>query len=204
MTAASATSGWPIARFSISMVLIHSPPDLTTSFDLSAMSMCPSASMLATSPVANQPSPSVAGVPFRKYSATTIGPRTCRCPMAFPSCGSSTPLSSTTRMSHKMCGRPCLTLFARTSSVRSRSTGAFGAPTVPSGDSSVMPHRWLTVTPCVTSNASIIAALAAEPPMATIFSVLNDRRRCSMKASRLSHTVGTPAESVTRKSSISP
>ena len=35
ITAASATPGCPMARFSISMVLIHSPPDLTTSLERS-------------------------------------------------------------------------------------------------------------------------------------------------------------------------
>ncbi len=49
ITAASSTIGCPIARFSISIVLIHSPPDFTTSFDRSVMDMCPSLSMLATS-----------------------------------------------------------------------------------------------------------------------------------------------------------
>ncbi len=39
ITAASATAGWPTARFSISMVEIHSPPDLITSLARSVMVM---------------------------------------------------------------------------------------------------------------------------------------------------------------------
>ena len=53
--AASATSGWPTAMFSSWMELIHSPPDLTMSFVRSVISMVPWGSMVATSPVANQP-----------------------------------------------------------------------------------------------------------------------------------------------------
>ena len=45
ITAASATSGWPTARFSISMVEIHSPPDLITSLERSVMVMKPWLSM---------------------------------------------------------------------------------------------------------------------------------------------------------------
>ena len=39
MAAASATSGWAEARFSSSIVLIHSPPDFTTSLARSVMRM---------------------------------------------------------------------------------------------------------------------------------------------------------------------
>ena len=44
----------------MSMELIHSPPDLITSFFLSVMRMKPSGSMVAMSPVSNQPSASSA------------------------------------------------------------------------------------------------------------------------------------------------
>ncbi len=37
ITAASATSGWPMAAFSTSIDEIHSPPDLITSFARSVM-----------------------------------------------------------------------------------------------------------------------------------------------------------------------
>ena len=56
ITAASAISGCAIARFSSSIELIHSPPDLMTSLERSVICMKPSASMVATSPVKNQPS----------------------------------------------------------------------------------------------------------------------------------------------------
>jgi hypothetical protein len=47
-----------MAMFSMSMELIHSPPDLMTSLLRSVICMKPSASMVATSPVGNQPSTS--------------------------------------------------------------------------------------------------------------------------------------------------
>jgi hypothetical protein len=46
-----------MAMFSMSMELIHSPPDLITSLLRSVICMKPSASMVATSPVGNQPRP---------------------------------------------------------------------------------------------------------------------------------------------------
>jgi len=39
ITAASATAGWATAMFSRSMELIHSPPDLITSFERSVICM---------------------------------------------------------------------------------------------------------------------------------------------------------------------
>ena len=39
ITAASSALGWPAAMFSISMELIHSPPDLMTSFERSVICM---------------------------------------------------------------------------------------------------------------------------------------------------------------------
>src|SRR5712675_571003 len=56
ITAASTTPGHPIARFSISIELIHSPPDLMTSFARSVSRMSLSLPMVARSPVLNQPS----------------------------------------------------------------------------------------------------------------------------------------------------
>ena len=55
MQAAMATAGWPMAMFSTSMELIHSPPDLITSLLRSVICMKASGSMVATSPVWNQP-----------------------------------------------------------------------------------------------------------------------------------------------------
>ena len=56
MTAASATSGWAIRRFSNSREEIHSPPDLIRSFVRSTRRMYPSGLTAPTSPVRNQPS----------------------------------------------------------------------------------------------------------------------------------------------------
>ena len=55
MQAAIATAGCAIAMFSTSIELIHSPPDLITSLLRSVICMKPSASIVATSPVGNQP-----------------------------------------------------------------------------------------------------------------------------------------------------
>ena len=58
ITAAIATAGWAMAALSSSMELIHSPPLLITSFTRSRMVSTPLASMVAMSPVGNQPSTS--------------------------------------------------------------------------------------------------------------------------------------------------
>ena len=47
------------AAFSTSMELIHSPPDFTRSLVRSTITSQPSGVILATSPVPNQPSPSI-------------------------------------------------------------------------------------------------------------------------------------------------
>lgn len=54
----------------------------------------------------------------------------------------------------------------------------------------------------VFSNASISDRAAAAPPMTTVFRLLSCRLDLDKYASRLSHTVGTPAETVTWKRSI--
>jgi hypothetical protein len=54
--------------FSRSIELIHSPPDLITSLLRSVICMKPSASMVATSPVGNQPSTSGSPPSPLKYS----------------------------------------------------------------------------------------------------------------------------------------
>ena len=63
MAAASSTPGQPTAVFSSSIEEIHSPPDLITSLERSVMFMKPYSSMVATSPVSNQPSASNAEAP---------------------------------------------------------------------------------------------------------------------------------------------
>src|SRR3546814_10080552 len=55
-TAANFTPGQATAAFSISIELTHSPPDLMTSFLRSVMRMKPYSSIVAISPVSNQPS----------------------------------------------------------------------------------------------------------------------------------------------------
>ena len=60
ITAACNTAGWPMARFSSSTELIHSPPDLITSLLRSVSWMRPSGAMVARSPVFSQPCSSTA------------------------------------------------------------------------------------------------------------------------------------------------
>ena len=55
-------SGCEIAIFSISSELIHSPPDLIRSLDLSTIVKKPSQSIVAISPVENHPSLSKASL----------------------------------------------------------------------------------------------------------------------------------------------
>src|SRR5215472_1025132 len=56
ITPASRTAGWLISVFSRSTELIHSPPDFTRSLLRSTSLIQPAGSMVATSPVRNQPS----------------------------------------------------------------------------------------------------------------------------------------------------
>ena len=56
ITAASATAGWAINRFSRSTDEIHSPPDFTRSLERSQIFRFPPSSIVTTSPVTNQPS----------------------------------------------------------------------------------------------------------------------------------------------------
>jgi hypothetical protein len=82
MQAAMATAGCAMAMFSMSIELIHSPPDLMTSLLRSVICMKPSASMVATSPVGNQPRPADQGAAASplKYSAHDPGPLDHRSP----------------------------------------------------------------------------------------------------------------------------
>ncbi len=93
-----------MAMFSRSIEPIHSPPDLITSFERSVICMKPSASIVATSPVGNQPWPSpssTSGSPPSplKYWSMTHGPRTISSPDCLPSHGSSSPSAPTIFMS---------------------------------------------------------------------------------------------------------
>src|SRR5690242_14682805 len=91
-TAASSTAGWLMSAFSSATELIHSPPDLMTSFDRSVMRKYPSGSMVTTSPVLNQPSFVKRSAPsLLKYDDATQGPRTSSSPMVSPSQGNTLP-----------------------------------------------------------------------------------------------------------------
>ena len=78
--AAMATAGCAMAVFSMSIELIHSPPDLITSLLRSVICMKPSASMVATSPVGNQPSRSGSPPSPLKYLSRIHEPFTYRSP----------------------------------------------------------------------------------------------------------------------------
>ena len=131
----------------------------------------------------------------------TQGPRICRAPDVIPSRGATLPSLSITRSSTPNGERPCLhTTSICSSSVKSSQLGV-GAPIVPMGDVSVMPHAWATRTPDFIKR-SIIARGAAEPPMVTSRSLPSDASRpaaasASKCANIASQTVGTPALCVT-------
>ena len=59
ITAASCTAGCDSAMCSRAIELIHSPPDLIMSLPRSVICTKPSASIVATSPVGNQDTPSI-------------------------------------------------------------------------------------------------------------------------------------------------
>ena len=74
---------------------------------------------------------------------------------------------------------------------------------VPSGDISLMPHAWTTSTSKSSLSVRIIAGGQADPPMMVRLNDENRRPFCFMWLIRPSHTVGTPAENVTRSFSNS-
>src|SRR3546814_2221544 len=79
---------------SMSIELIHSPPDLITSLLRSVTRMKPLGSIVAMSPVSNQPSPSSADCSSRKYRSITKGPRALSTPGVSPSHGREAPSRS--------------------------------------------------------------------------------------------------------------
>ena len=99
--------------------------------------------------------------------------------------------------------RPCFSLMRRRSSSDRAAKAGLGAAQVPRGLHSVMPQAWSTRTPYSRPNASISIAGQAEPPQISRRRVSSRppvARRC---CSRPSHTVGTPAETVTLSALLS-
>ena len=146
--AAIATAGCAMAMFSTSIELIHSPPDLITSLLRSVICKKPSASIVATSPVGNQP-PSTSGEPpsCLKYWSMIHGPLTSKSPEVLPSHGSSSPLSGLTIfMSTPKIARPCFRRILVFSPAGKSTWAFFSVQTVPSGDISVMPQACNTST----------------------------------------------------------
>ena len=102
----------------MSMLEIHSPPDLITSLDRSVICMNPSGSMVATSPVSKKPCSSRIFVSSLKYLSTTANPRTLSRPKRLPSHGSSLFSSSTIFISTPNGAQPCLDWIASLCSLR--------------------------------------------------------------------------------------
>ncbi len=73
---------------------------------------------------------------------------------------------------------------------------------MPSGDISVMPQAWQSVTPCSSWKARISAGGHAEPPMTTRRRLLMSRLLTTRSASRPCQIVGTAAAWVGRSVSI--
>ncbi len=181
---------------------IHSPPDLITSLLRSVICMKPSASIVATSPVGNQPSTNGSSPSPPRYCAAIQGPRTISSPLAWPSQGSSIPSSPTIFMSTPNTARPCLAWIALRCDTGSTRCEPLSTPTVPTGLSSVIPQAWITCTLWRSWKARIIAGGHAEPPMMVRRIDPNTKSLASTCASRPCHTVGTPAETVTPSLSI--
>ena len=149
ITAASATAGWAISRFSRSTEEIHSPPDLTRSLERSQIRRLPDSSIATTSPVANQPS----SVYFSSLAAVI---------------GACHPRPADLELAHRLVvpGDQLAVLAASAGSRRTarprpgglpgtRSCSSSGASSrrrgsrhmLPNGDISVIPQAWTIVSP---------------------------------------------------------
>ena len=167
MTAASAIAGWPIAAFSRSIELTHSPPDLMTSLVRSTRCRYPSGSMVATSPVGKKPS----GVELVAALALEVAagdPRTADEDLAE---SLAVPGQSVRRIvddlelhaadATTLLELDCVLLRDR----QARACLGSSRPTAQIGLVSVIPQPWTTSAPRSCSNAPASTRDAAEPPM---------------------------------------
>ena len=131
------------------------------------------------------------------------GPRIWSAPLVLPSRGNSVLMSarSTVRSCTPKIGRPCIAVFSIFSSRVRLSQSQVGPPTVPIGLVSVMPQACWTRVPFFISR-SIMNLGAADPPMVAALRGGRSRPSRSQYWKCASHTVGTPAESVTPSRSI--
>mmetsp|Transcript_97657 Transcript_97657/g.291664 ORF Transcript_97657/g.291664 Transcript_97657/m.291664 type:complete len:341 (+) Transcript_97657:97-1119(+) len=207
-TAAMTTPLIDAMWFSRSMEEIHSPPDLMTSLDLSLMTMAPSSSILATSPVTSQPLWNLSGAGHWKYSWMTQGPRTRSSP-ARP-CGMSLSRfpGSATRASTPGSRRPARLVLLRSSSGPLERSLCLATllPRHPRGFVSVMPQPWTNSTLSSSPNQAIISGGGAEPPHVSVRSF---RAPATLATPRFSmawrtprQTVGTPRLKWTPQSSM--
>mmetsp|Transcript_10550 Transcript_10550/g.32864 ORF Transcript_10550/g.32864 Transcript_10550/m.32864 type:complete len:295 (+) Transcript_10550:305-1189(+) len=207
-TAACTTPSMPRMWFSRSMEEIHSPPDLMTSLDLSLMTIAPSSSILATSPVISQPLWNLSAALYSKYPAMIQGPRTSNSP-ASP-CGSSLSRFSgfAMRTSTPGNGRPALAIFLKsTSGLEERSLCfAMRRPRLPRGFVSVMPQPCRNSTPKRSRYHAMSSGGGAEPPHVSILSCKLWRAcstpRFSMAPRMPCQTVGTPVLKCTSQSTM--
>mmetsp|Transcript_39916 Transcript_39916/g.114026 ORF Transcript_39916/g.114026 Transcript_39916/m.114026 type:complete len:283 (-) Transcript_39916:696-1544(-) len=207
-TAAIVTPSMAPMWFSRSIEEIHSPPDLMTSLDLSLMTMAPSSSIRATSPVMSQPLWNLSGASYWKYSWMIQGPRTSSSP-AWPRGSSRSRFSeSAMRTWTPGMGRPAFVMFAKSSSgllVRSLCL-ATRRPRLPRGLVSVMPQPCRNSTPSWSRYQAIMSGAGAEPPQVSIRSLKPSRTfwtpLFSIAARTPCQTVGTPVLSCTPQSSM--
>mmetsp|Transcript_36257 Transcript_36257/g.93491 ORF Transcript_36257/g.93491 Transcript_36257/m.93491 type:complete len:260 (-) Transcript_36257:688-1467(-) len=192
--------------FSRSIEEIHSPPDLITSLERSLMTMAPSSSILATSPVINQPLWNLSGASYMKYSPMIHGPRHRSSPGS--PCGISLSRSSAFAMRNSTpgTGSPALTMLPKRASLllpRSLNFATFLARQ-PRGLVSVIPQPCRKSTPSASPYQAISAEGGAEPPHVSVLSFSTERifstPLFSTEAFMPCQTVGTPVLSSTSQS----
>mmetsp|Transcript_112912 Transcript_112912/g.324529 ORF Transcript_112912/g.324529 Transcript_112912/m.324529 type:complete len:265 (+) Transcript_112912:428-1222(+) len=194
--------------FSRSIEEIHSPPDLMTSFERSVMTIAPSLSTNAMSPVINQPLWNLSAASMLKYSVVTHGPRTSSSPGEPAGTSLSKSSGSAMRTSTPGKGMPAFTQLPNSSSAPFVVSVYFATrrPMEPKGFVSVMPQPWRNSTPSWSRYHLIISGGGADPPHVSIFKAnafFTFRTPCFMMAPRMPcHTVGTPVLMCTLHSTI--
>mmetsp|Transcript_27561 Transcript_27561/g.66430 ORF Transcript_27561/g.66430 Transcript_27561/m.66430 type:complete len:301 (+) Transcript_27561:316-1218(+) len=208
------TSGNSVIWFSMSMELIHSPPDLMTSLERSQIMNAPSSSTRTTSPVMRYPLwnfSAATEASCLKYSEIIVGPFTSNSPCC-PWGTSSSKFSGFASL-YSIIGTGIPALHTPSN----RSCGVFFMslcltsvrPMDPSGLVSVIPHPWMNSTPRVSRYHCIISFGGADPPQVRYWSSILPLSSpifplyfCSAAARTPCQIVGTPVEKFTFQSSM--
>mmetsp|Transcript_39868 Transcript_39868/g.85371 ORF Transcript_39868/g.85371 Transcript_39868/m.85371 type:complete len:260 (-) Transcript_39868:707-1486(-) len=192
--------------FSMSIELIHSPPDLITSLERSVMMTAPSSSYFATSPVTKKPLWNLSGASNWKYSEIIQGPFTRSSPLSPRGMSLSRLSGSAILKVRPGMLKPALVQFLSLASEDNAMSLNFAVCLAikANGFVSVIPHPWTICTPNLSAYHFIIALAGAEPPQVRVLSAscafTLSMPLFSMMPCTPCQTVGTPLLNVTFQS----